>query len=94
MRDILCEIFGVPDEELDCVLESVKKQTSTMWFTPEVKDTLKAVLNLWDTDKMIETFDIRRGVAHTRRSRLGYDVLRALLERGAIVVKECCCGEC
>ena len=93
MRETLWRLFGVNDDQLDCVLESVKQQLVGVRFTPEVRATVDALLNLWGVDKMMETFSISRDTAYVRRSRLGYDVLRELLVQGAISV-DCCKGEC
>ena len=93
MRETLWRLFGVNDDQLDCVLESVKQQLAGVRFTPEVRDTVDALLNLWDVGKMMEAFSISRNTAYVRRSRLGYDVLRELLAQGAISA-DCCKGEC
>ena len=93
MRETLWRLFGVNDDQLDCVLESVKQQLAGVRFTPDVRDTVDALLNLWDVKKMMEAFSISRDTAYVRRSRLGYDVLRELLVQGAISV-DSCEGEC
>jgi|GEM_PF-6609857 len=87
MRKILCEILGVNDAALDAALESVRSQVEGMQFTPNVRSALSAVLRKRSVDQMMSESDISRKIAHSRRSRLGYDVLRGLMERGMITVE-------
>lgn len=84
MREKLCKILGVPNEELAAAAERVLKQIDDIPLTAVVAETVVGLLRFMTVEEMMEEFGVDRATAHSRRSSLGYSVLEGLVEKGMV----------